>query len=443
MWRPHLLGILCAIAGCGPLVVLPEDSESGTDSAATSGGTTDTTTLGSDPGSSGAMSTVGTLPPVSTSGVTFDVPPSDDSGSTGSQTDLCASITPLFEVPEEGRLFVVDQDGDGLEELWLSFFEGGGPGSQTELFRIFPEGIPIPGGSFPGFITGFHDIDGDGIRDGVGFAFGGGGPPSLSFIPGTPDFIEGMPIPTTFGFEDGFEAFGDASGDGRADFIRNRDGVLELLLGDGNGNFELFAEAEANLLSDVSWTPIEGSVLSIIAETEFFDALDTCVPKGFRIVQTDVELFAVASGGSPQRGFDFSAPLWGIEQDNGPIVFGRACDPNDPSRVTIQAQRLPFNGEPIVEEYEPASLATMGDVDGDGNIDVVLGRLSNDGVVVHLGTGPGTFSAAQGYDVDFDQTVPTRVYTVDIDLDGREEIILGTRDGGSEIVYHSIDLDPC
>ncbi len=440
MWRPVSIGILTMSAACGPVVATPDGGGSGTDSAGDDEDTTGGVTGGAGPGSSGAMSTEA----MSTSPIIDDVPfPGDGSGSgsTGADGDLCATIEPLFAVPEETRLFVVDQEGDGIEELWLSFYDGNDPRSVSELFRVSPDGFPNPAGVFPGFLSGLHDIDGDGVRDGVGLTFAGG-PPDISFVPGAPELIEGMPLPTSLGVVDGFEAFGDATGDGTADFIRYQDGLLQLLLGDGNGNFEFVEDSETDLQTGVSWMPIEGSALSVVAESVYFEPLETCEQRRFSLVQTGAGPFVNLATSVPGLEFAFSAPILALDLDNGPMVFGRACD-GVSGHVTIQYHRFPPEGEPEVDEFEPSTLATMGDLDGDGSADVVLGRITNDGVVVHFGSGTGSFSSGQGYDVEFGETVPARVYTVDLDLDGRDEIILGTREGGSEIVYDRIDLDPC
>ena len=389
------------------------------------------------------MSTSGPLTTVGTSGVTFDFPPQGDGGSTGFDGDLCASATLLFEAPEEARLLVVDQDGDGVDELWLSFFEGGGPGSSAALFTFSPEGFPEPGGFFPGFIIGMHDIDGDGIKDGTGLAFGGGGPPELSFLLGLPAFIEGSPAPIDLGLEDGFEAFADVSGDGRADFIRNIDGALELLEGDGLGAFEPIAATPSALQGAISWMQVRPSSTAIAAESAFFDGLDDCIEHQFSVLVADQETFLGLRNGLLGEDFVFSAPLWADEIEDGTLVLGRACDLDDASRVTVQAQRFNVDGTGTLEDFPASTFAATGDVDGDGLEDILLGRDTSDGVVVHFGVGNGNFLPATGFDVDFANTVPSRAYTVDIDHDGREEIILGTRDGGTEIVYQRIDLDPC
>ncbi len=442
------LGVALLVAGCSSRVILSDEGADGT------AGDTDTSASSEGGGSDSPPGT--TLPPMtsvgpmSTSGpitATFGTDGGfDSSGFFGSSGDfpeaLCWSATPLFEAPEESRLFVLDQDGDGLAELWLSFFEGGGgPGGGADLFWFDTDSQPISAGFFPGFLTGLQDMDGDGIGDGVGFSFGGGSP-RLSFIPATPFQIEGPFTPTPFGFQDGFEGIVEITGDGLADFFRNRDGVLELLAGDGTGGFVPIAAAKSSLVGDVAPRLVkQDSSLVALAQSGYFDDLTSCAPHGFELlrrVEAGLELVGI---GDDADGFTPNQLIGAESFDAFTNVYARAC--SGEGEVTVQVHRFEGNELSSVKNYESSSFAVLGDFDGNGLDDIALGSPSLEVVSVYNGSVAGTFTEGPRDEVLFGEPVPSRAFVVDMDADGRDEIILGTRDGGPEIAYQRLDLEPC
>lgn len=438
MKRAGLLFALLGI-GCSARVLQAEETDGdGIPVGSTSGGGDDTR---SDSGGvdDGPFSTGPTSLPPGTSGP--DTFGSTGFGSSGGVAG-CWTSSDLFLLPEDARLFVADQDGDGLAELWVSFFSGGGPGSASDVFVVSSNGEPLPVGLFPGFFTGLHDIDGDGVLDGVGFAFGGGGPPDLAFIRGVPGFpLDGPPIPTSLGFEDGFRAFVDMTNDGIADFIRNADGtnITELLLGDGAGGFQADVAVGAPFPGDLSAMPIDGSGTILIAQTEFFDPPGECQPHALAGISLGLDALLTRWVSPALDGYVFNAPLKAWLVESAELVLARACSPETGASALVL---LNSDGDQFETTVFPeANFVAAGDFDGLGFPDLAMG----DGVGITFVRNNGSTSFGDSYydEVPVGDPVLNRVYVVDIDDDGRDEIILGTHDGGSEIVYKRLDLEDC
>lgn len=441
------LGTALLLAGCTPRLILSDEGASGTSE--------ETDTAASSDGGDGDSSPVTTQPPMTTIGPMSTSGPStatfgteggfDSSGFFGSSGDfplsLCWSAQPLFEAPEESRLFVRDQDGDGLAELWLAFFEGGGPGGGSELFWFDTGGQPNPAGFFPGFMTGLHNLNGDDALDAVGFAFGGGGPPSLGYIQGAPQLIEGPVTLTPFGFEDGFEGFIDIDRDGLDDFMRGLEGQIEFQQGDGMGGFQPIATIPSGLVGDIAPQVVRGSRdLFALAQSSFFDELSTCSFHPFELHSYNGDTFGTALSSGDSMVFTPSELIGAEHFGAFTNVYARACSGNE---VTVQVQRFEGSQLSQVNDYDPSSFAAFGDFDGNGFDDIGLGGPTLDTIRVYNGSAAGTFTEGVFDEVLFGQPVPNRVFIVDIDADGRDEVILGTRDGGSEIAYQRLDLEPC
>ncbi|MBK7908656.1 MAG: VCBS repeat-containing protein [Gemmatimonadetes bacterium] len=81
-------------------------------------------------------------------------------------------------------------------------------------------------------------------------------------------------------------------------------------------------------------------------------------------------------------------------------------------------------GAPVVMGPEHSSIraATVGDVDGDGVTDLVVGDMET-GVFVHFGLGGRRFGEAVA--IDAGRVVPGAVAVADLDRDGRADIVIG------------------
>ncbi|MEM6293356.1 MAG: VCBS repeat-containing protein [Myxococcota bacterium] len=450
-----LAGVVVLLTGCGPLVSLPQESD-GASADGSSGFASDEGDVGDGgeaPGTGATglpETTVATTVDTAADGSTSGFFPDFGSSPTTGGIDECWEVTGLFTVPADSRVFAVDQNGDGLKELWVTLFiDGNGPGGSTDIFVLSPEDFPEFAENFPGFVTGFADINGDGLKDAVGFEFGGG-PPRLSWMPGTGNgtlssFVE----PTTLGIEDGFLAFADLDSDGIADALRNREPPLTMLSGSGAGEF---AETSVDLLGDSG--PLFGDVaafetdafsagVALLFETDLFEDLGACEPHNHAVYANDGEnLLLQRSNGIAVDGSTVSARPLGVSPFFGDpeTVFTRGCIQSLPGSESVLVHVPGFEGTLADSLIIDAELVSMGDFNGDGLADLAEGR--DDTVSILVGNGDD-FLPLEPSSVSLGTPVANRVYALDTDLDGRDEIIYAVEVPDNAIELRRLDYGPC
>ncbi len=446
-------GMVALLTGCGPLVSLPADTDG--DSGGASSGFSDAGDEDTTP------SSVTGIPPETTL-VTTDNPDGDGSTSgfgpdfgdhspTTGAVEQCWRAVGLLTLPADSRLFAVDQNGDGEKELWISLFlNGDGPDGFTDIFVIDPSDLPEFAGNFPGFATGLADIDGDGLEDVVGFEFRGGGPPRLSYMRSIGNgVLSNVTEQTTLGIADGFLAFADLDEDGFEDAIRNREPPLTLLSGSGSGEFvetalDPFAD-EARLFGDVASFETDGLAPfeALLFETDLFEDPGACEPHNHAIYANDRDLMLPQRvNGTPTDPSIVSTRPLGISGFAGDsqAVFTRGCIPNQPGSEAILAHVIGFKGTSAQAIIADAELVSMGDFNGDGIADLADAR--DDTVSFFPGNGDD-FLAVEQSSVDVGVPIPNRVYALDTDLDGRDEIIYAVEAPDNAIELRRLDLGPC
>jgi hypothetical protein len=328
---------------------------------------------------------------------------------------------------------VADFNGDGKPDVVVA---NNGSTNVTIL-------LGIGDGSFQSPITGptvadgsmqivAGDFNGDGKLDVALVNYpSGGGPSSLTVLPGDGTGHFGSPLVTSLNNAAFSLAAGDFNSDGKldvavanyyADTAGTSGTTVSVLLGDGSGYFG----QPANF-------PMGGY-------NPFFVAS--------RDVNGDGKLDLIAGGGGGTIGIllgngsgGFSAPkVYPAGEQPGQIAFG---DFNQDGKVdfAIVAGSPGFSillgdgqggvlgpvnlvdlsvGSPIPQQANPSSL-TVGDFNGDGKQDIAVVR--NDGQLsVHLGDGQGGFGAPRYFALSF---TPDSVAQADLNGDGKVDLVVG------------------
>ncbi len=285
------------------------------------------------------------------------------------------------------NLFFTADDGINGRELWKY------DGATAAMLRDVRPGRTPPGATeiFPttttftasAFVQGaaVADFNGDGKPDLVLEldAATVGASETLQVFLGVGDgsFTEGASLtygPQTAGSALNISglATGDVNNDGRADIVISRDVELRdrtsVFLGNGDGTF-----GAERVLSDIGWTDLT------IADID-------------RDGKLDLVTFTV-----------FPALMRG----NGDGTFQTRASVKDSSNSS---------------EFYQTDGGTVGDVDGDGDLDVVTLDLTNRRAVLFLNRGDGTFEPERFLPLGAD---PSSVAIADVNADGRPDIVTG------------------
>ena len=342
------------------------------------------------------------------------------------------------KVVDEGSLagarvaVVPDVDGDGLAELFVTHYQGG-PQGEGALYRFSglasgtvdldtAEGVLV--GEAPGDmaseVAGLGDIDGDGLGDLVVGAWDAA-PGNMAhagaayLVLGPVTSTERLSQPWTgedIGGLAGIAVAGaDLDGDGREDMVVAAQETDRA--GDDSGAVYLLREPEGGgLLTDAD------AVLEGQAGSRFGSALATGDVDGDG--QADLVVGANCAGtGCTGAAWVFAGPIDGVVGLGDATAELRGAQPDDRAGYAIG----------------------VGDLDGDGVEDVVMTALytdegGSDGGAVYIAYGP---PAGTLYATDLPrllgsegQALGNNVAVGDVDGDGKEDLVVGALgDGGS------------
>ncbi|MEM7307660.1 MAG: VCBS repeat-containing protein [Planctomycetota bacterium] len=271
------------------------------------------------------------------------------------------------------------------------------------------------------------DLDGDGNVDLV--LAGGGAPVQLGAGDGRFGRV-GPALPDAFG-----GALFDADGDGRLDLVLAEGfSGASLHLGDGAGGFTLSAASGLPATVGFFGDPITQDAAA--ADVDGDGDFDVFLPRDVTDEQLhlwDGAAFAAAPTGPTSRGT--RARFADVDGDGDPDLFlgtlifseDNQLLRNDGGTLSALPGAVPADGDPFERTHD----ASFGDVDADGDLDLLLAKDLETGLLLNDGT--GILTAAPGA---LGQTLSDAraALLADLDLDGDLDAFLGTIAGEPEYV---------
>jgi hypothetical protein len=368
------------------------------------------------------------------------------SGVTG--TDITADAHPttaiaLGDIDGDGDLDVVAGNGGVANRLYLN------NGAPTPFNGV--TGANITGDAHGTLAIALGDVDGDGDLDVVA---GNGSWPGqtnrLYLNNGTANPFDGVTgtditadAHVTFAI-----ALGDVNGDGHVDVVAGNQFGQPNRLYLNNGTATPFSGVTGtNITADVRST-------SAIALGDVDGDGDLDVVAGNRGQANRLYLNnGTADPFSGVAGTDITADA----RNTNAIALGDVNGDGDLDVVTGNASQInrlylnngtatPFNlvtGADITTDAQSTTAIALGDVDGDGDLDVVVGNEEGDKSRLYLNNGTAApFDAVTGTDITSDDNNANAIALGDVDGDGDLDVVLGNYSQANRFYLNNGTADP-
>ncbi len=277
-----------------------------------------------------------------------------------------------------------DVNGDGKLDLLVADYNGGGPGTVTVFL----------GNGAGGFTAGGAFAVGQGPRGMVVADFNGDGNLDIATANNTDNTVSvrlgdgkgGFGAVKTYSVGSGPQDIqaGDVNGDGKLDLViaNNGDNTVTVLLGDGLGGF----------------TQAPGSPITVGAG-----------------------VYGVALGDLNGDGnLDI---VTGNQDDNDATVLL-----GDGTGRFTQAAGSPY---PTGSPGSAPSAVALADLNGDGKLDLIVPNSGDNNVMVRLGNGDGTFGAETEVSVGATQKTPWAIAVGDVNGDGLLDLVVANTESDS------------
>jgi Ca2+-binding RTX toxin-like protein len=295
---------------------------------------------------------------------------------------------------------------------------GGGGGGGAPTFQLSAPAV-LPAGSWPVSVV-FHDLNLDGQIDVlVGNEFSQS--VSIFYNDGSGNLLPAQNIPSGGG--SAFAYVGDVNRDGILDLVTPHyyNGTIAVIAGNGNGTYA----------APVIFSAGGSSVITLaLSDVNRDGALDIVAPVDG---QSAVKVFLNNGTGSFNLGGTYqvgSAPNYLFARDFNGDGFDDVAVSNIGSG-TFSVLLNAGNGSFLAnQQFGSAGLCLgVGDVDNDGDNDVVTGTAS--GVSVWLNNGSGSFT--QGMSLNRGVTIGS-IDLKDLNADGKLDVIATTQSGPNSVI---------
>lgn len=308
---------------------------------------------------------------------------------------------------------------------------------------IFPGQQLQPGGSAP-FSGGFIDVNADGRPDVA--AVGSG---TLGIYDGTVSILKnlggtlfGAATVFTVGAQTDDVQLIDCNGDGKRDIlVASRaseplignvsmlagDGILDLIITNSNNTIGVVPGGGIGGFKAPSSVNVGLFVAAVMCKDVNHDSLPDLIISTMTINSVRV---ALASGGGsfspfihyPAGNFPSELAMSDINEDgHADIIVSNSMS----AFSCVKGIRDGTFGPKTTFGTLSGAGISAEDINNDGHVDIIQSHFSFDTIAMYLGTGAGTFGAAQKLTVGVG---PFREFVTDINSDGVTDIVVGTSD---------------